>query len=184
MLFVDEGTKNDLHDEGEYPLAAADVKVTLVGPTLLMRNEAETDSTGAFAFGELRQGSYQLMLSSPDAAVMDDFGYGGEASYTIAVGVGADGGATRNLPFDITHQTVNFTVNLRSGEDMGDALPGAMVTVFSDAAGQTQLATKATDADGMASIRFARADRIANTVYAAIAAPAAGDYHAAAACRP
>ena len=178
MLFVDEGTKNDLHDEGEYPLAAADVKVTLVGPTLLMRNEAETDSTGAFAFGELRQGSYQLMLSSPDAAVMDDFGYGGEASYTIAVGVGADGGATRNLPFDITHQRVNFTVNLRSGEDMGDALPGAMVTVFSDAAGQTQLATKATDADGMASIRFARADRIANTVYAAIAAPAAGDYDA------
>ena len=38
MLFVDEGTKNDLHDEGEYPLAAAGVKVTLVGPTLLMRD--------------------------------------------------------------------------------------------------------------------------------------------------
>ena len=178
MLFVDEGTKNDLHDEGEYPLAAAGVKVTLVGPTLLMRREAETDSTGAFAFGELRQGSYQLMLSSPDAAVMDDFGYGGDASYTIEVGVGADGGATQNLPFDITHQTVNFTVNLRSGEDMGDALPGAMITLFSDAAGAQQLATKATDADGMASIRFERAGRTANTVYAAIAAPA-GDYHAA-----
>ena len=178
MLFVDEGTKNDLHDEGEYPLAAAGVKVTLVGPTLLMRDEAETDSTGAFAFGELRQGSYQLMLSSPDAAVMDDFGYGGEASYTIAVGVGADGGATRNLPFDITHQTVNFTVNLRSGEDMGDALPGATITVFSDAAGATQIATGMTDADGMASIRFARDGTIGNTVHAAIAAPA-GDYHAA-----
>ena len=146
-----------MHDEGEYPLAAAGVKVTLVGPTLLMRNEAETDSTGAFAFGELRQGSYQLMLSSPDAAVMDDFGYGGEASYTIAVGVGADGGATRNLPFDITHQRVNFTVNLRSGEDMGDALPGAMVTVFSDAAGADAASDQGmTDADGMASIRFAR----------------------------
>ena len=37
MLFVDEGTKNDLHDDGEYPLAAEGVKVTLVGPTLLMR---------------------------------------------------------------------------------------------------------------------------------------------------
>ena len=45
MLFVDEGTKNDLHDDGEYPLAAEGVKVTLVGPTLLMRREAETDAT-------------------------------------------------------------------------------------------------------------------------------------------
>ena len=53
-----------------------------------------------------------------------------------------------------------------------------MITLFSDAAGAQQLATKATDADGMASIRFERAGRTANTVYAAIAAPA-GDYHAA-----
>ena len=178
MLFVDEGTKNDLHDEGEYPLAAEGVKVTLVGPTLLMRREAETDSTGAFAFGELRQGSYQLMLSSPDAAVMDDFGYGGDASYTIEVGVGADGGATQNLPFDITHQTVNFTVNLKSGDKMGAALPGATITVFADAAGATQIGTGETDADGTASIRFAREGTTGNTVHAAIAAPA-DDYHAA-----
>ena len=178
MLFVDEGTPNDLHDEGEDPLAAEGVKVTLVGPTLLMRDEAETDPMGAFTFPELRQGSYQLMLTSPDAAVMDDFGYGGDASYTIEVGVGADGGATQNLPFDITHQTVNFAVNLRSGEDEGDALPGAMITLFSDAAGATQIATEMTDADGKASIRFERDGRTANTVYADIAAPE-GDYHAA-----
>ena len=38
MLFVDEGTPNDLHDEGEEALAAEGVKVTLVGPTLLMRD--------------------------------------------------------------------------------------------------------------------------------------------------
>ena len=179
MLFVDEGTKNDLHDEGEEALAAEDVKVMLVGPTLLMRDSIETNADGMFTFPKLRQGTYQLMLALPDAAVMDDFGYGGEASYTIAVGVGADGGATQNLPFDITHQTVNFTVNLRSGEDMGDALPGAMITLFSDAAGQTQIDTATTtDVDGMASIRFERARRTANTVYAAIAAPAAGDYDA------
>ena len=81
------------------------------------------------------------MLTSPDAAVMDDFGYGGDASYTIEVGVGADGGATQNLPFDITHQTVNFTVNLKSGDKMGAALPGATITVFADAAGATQIGT-------------------------------------------
>ena len=117
------------------------------------------------------------MLSSPDAAVMDDFAYGGDASYAMEVGVGADGGGTQNLPFDITHQTVNFTVNLRSGEEMGDALPGAMVTLSSDAAGLTQIGTEMTDADGMASIRFARAGRTGNTVHAAIAAPE-GDYDA------
>ena len=178
MLFVDEGTKNDLHDEGEYPLAAEGVKVTLVGPTLLMRREAETDADGAFTFPELRQGSYQLMLTSPDAAVMDDFGYGGDASYTIEVGVGADGGATQNLPFDITHQTVNFTVNLKSGDKMGAALPGATITVFADATGATQIGTGMTDADGTASIRFAREGTTGNTVHAAIAAPS-GDYHAA-----
>ena len=178
MLFVDEGTPNDLHDEGEYPLAAEGVKVMLVGPTLLKRDSTETNADGMFTFPELRQGSYQLMLKSPDAAVMDDFGYGGDASYTIEVGVGADGGATQNLPFDITHQTVNFAVNLRSGEDEGDALPGAMITLFSDAAGATQIESGMTDENGMASIRFERAGRTANTVYAAIAAPA-GDYHAA-----
>ena len=184
MLFIDEGTKNNEHDEGEYALAAEGVKVTLVGPTLLMRTEAETDADGAFTFPERRQGSYQLMLTSPDAAVMDDFGYGGDASYDIEVGVGADGGATQNLPFDITHQTVNFTVNLKSGDlPLGAALPGATITLFSDAAGATQIGTEMTDADGTASIRFEREGRTGNTVHAAIAAPA-DDYHAAGGMQP
>ena len=88
---------------------------------------------------------------------MDDFGYGGDASYDIEVGVGADGGETQDLPFDITHQTVNFTVNLRSGDlPLGDALPGATITVFADAAGATQIGTGMTDENGKASIRFAR----------------------------
>ena len=180
MLFVDEGTKNYLHDEGEEALAAKDVKVMLVGPTsYLNRDSTKTDETGMFTFPELRQGTYQLMLKSPDAAVMDDFGYGGDASYTIEVGVGADGGATQNLPFEITHQTVNFTVNLKSGDaPLGDALPGAMITLFSDAAGTKLLESKATDENGEASIRFEREGTTGNTVHAAIAAPS-GDYHAA-----
>ena len=177
MLFVDEGTRNNLHDEGEHALAAAGVKVTLVGPTLLIRDEAETDSTGAFAFDELRQGTYQLMLSSPDDAVMDDFLYGGDASYDMKVGVGADGGGTQNLPYDITHQTVSFTVNLRSGDAIGDALPGATVSFFSDAKGDQKIGDATTDADGMASLRFARSMSSANTVHASVAAPA-GDYYA------
>ena len=184
MLFVDEGTKNDLHDEGEHALAAAGVKVTLVGPTLLIKDEKETDADGTFTFPELRQGTYQLMLKSPDAAVMDDFGYGGDASYDIDVGVGADGSKTQNLPFDITHQTINFAVNLKSGDlPLGDALPGATITVFSDAAGATQLATDMTDADGKASIRFERDGTTGNTVYADIAAPRATTMQPAT-CRP
>ena len=181
MLFVDEGTPNNLHDEGEHTLAAEGIKVTLVGPTLLRREEKETNADGMFTFDELRQGDYQLMLSSPGDAVMDDFLYGGDASYDIEVGVGADGGGTQNLPYDITHQTINFTVNLKRGDEpLGDALPGAMVTLYSDAAGELKIAaegTGETDADGEASLRFERDGKTGNTVYAAIAAPA-GDYDA------
>ena len=106
------------------------------------------------------------MLKSPDAAVMDDFGYGGDASYDIEVGVGADGGATQNLPFDITHQTVNFTVNLKSGDATGAALPGATVTLYSDLAGELKIADETTDDAGMAAIRFAREGTTGNQVYA------------------
>ena len=72
-------------------------------------------------------------------------------------------------------------MNLKSGDlPLGDALPGAVITLSSDAAGDNKIAggTGTTDADGKASIRFKRDGTTGNTVHAAIAAPA-GDYHAA-----
>ncbi len=172
-LFIDEGTENNLQDEGEDALAVAGVSVALVGPRLLDRTTAMTDSTGAFTFGDLRQGSYQVMPAAPAEAVDADFMYGGDASYAVDLGVAED--ASQNLPYDITHQTVNFSVSLKSGDAMGDALEGAMVTLHADAARNTQIAAQATGADGSASIRFARDGTTGNTVYATVAAPA--DYY-------
>ncbi|MYJ10841.1 MAG: hypothetical protein F4086_11040, partial [Gemmatimonadetes bacterium] len=82
----------------------------------------------------------------------------------------------QNIPFDITHQTVNFSVNLKSGANMGAALPGATVSFFSDLAGEQKIGDAMTGDDGMASMRLARSMATNHTVYASVAAPA-GSYH-------
>ncbi|MYE93587.1 MAG: hypothetical protein F4238_09515, partial [Gemmatimonadetes bacterium] len=82
----------------------------------------------------------------------------------------------QNIPFDITHQTVNFSVNLKHGAEMGAALPGATVSFFSDLAGAQKIGDAMSGDDGMASIRFARSAASNHTVYASVAAPA-GSYH-------
>ena len=179
MLYVDEAGNNDSRDEGEDALAVADVQVTLTGPnTLAEADTAVTDSTGAFAFEGLRQGTYQLRTGS--GAVDSDYAYGGPAGgYTVTLGVGDDATATQDLPFDITHQTINFKVTLRSGETPGPALKDATVTLYSDAKGQQRVGTGTTDEDGMTAIRFARAGTTGSTVHARVAAPEGDDnYHA------
>ena len=179
MLYVDEAGNNDSRDEGEDALAVADVQVTLTGPnTLAEADTAVTDSTGAFAFEGLRQGTYQLRTGS--GAVDSDYAYGGPAGgYTVTLGVGDDATATQDLPFDITHQTINFKVTLRSGETPGPALEDATVTLYSDAKGEQRVGAGTTDEDGLAKIRFARAGTTASTVHARVAAPEGDDnYHA------
>ncbi len=178
VLFVDEGTKNDMHDEGEHPLPAPRVPVVLVGPGVNDQMPSATDSTGAFSFMGLRAGNYQLVVTiTPEVAMaLGDYAYGGSATgYAIELGVGE--AHTQNLPFDITHTTVNFTVSLKSGETTGDALPGAMVTLYADAAGETKVGSGETDEMGKAAIRVARAGTTGNTVHAAVMAD---DYHVAA----
>ena len=167
MLFIDELMKNDMMDEGEAPLPHAGVPVVLVGPGVSDQVPSVTDSTGAFSFMGLRAGIYQLVV--PVTGPMGDFAYGGSATgYEIELGVGE--AHTRNLPIDITHTTVNFSVMLKSGEMTGDALPGAAVTLYSDMAGNSAVGSDTTDAEGMASIRFARASTTGNTVHAGISA--------------
>ena len=198
MLYVDEATKNDMHDEGEdgFPSAAVlqalqaagvqlppvlPVPITLHGPGV---NEMQSGSlnlaTGQFSFGMLRAGSYELRVGSlasvlsalpaEAAAVLRDFEYGGPAAgYPLTVGVGE--AVTQNVPVDITHTTVHFAVHLRHGDDMGDALSGATVGFYSDKAGGDQVAMGKTGETGMAMIRFARAGTTGNMVYAGVTAP-------------
>ena len=127
MGFLDEATNNDMFDEGEHPLAHAGIPVALVGPGVNEQRLGATDATGAFSFTgpALRPVSVGCGLSTPRLRRRSrpttwptaDPG----AGYSIALGVGE--AAAQNVPFDITHTTVDFTVSLKHGDDMGAALP-------------------------------------------------------------
>ena len=171
MAFIDEATKNDMYDDGEHPVAHAGLAVALVGPGVNEQRTAVTDATGAFSFTNLRAGAYQLvaLVDGPVAAALAaaDLAYGGSATgYAFALGVGE--AKSQNLPFDITHTTVNFTVSLRSGDETGDALPSAMVRLYADADGDDMVGSGETGEDGSVAIRVARADADGNMVYASV----------------
>ncbi len=172
MVFLDEATKNDMYDEGEHPLAHAGIPVALVGPGVNEQRLGATDAMGAFSFEGLQAGPYQLvvLINATVAAALsaNDIAYGGPGEgYSVALGVGE--AASQAIPFDITHTTVNFTVSLKHGDDTGDAVPGAMVTLFSDAAGETKIASGETGEDGSVAIKVARAGTSGNMVHAGVA---------------
>ena len=110
-----------------------------------------------------------MLIDATVAAALaaNDVAYGGPGSgYTIALGVGE--AAAQNVPFDITHTTVNFTVSLRHGDDMGDALPGATVTLYG--ADDANLGSDETGDDGSVTIKVARARAGGNMVMAGVSA--------------
>ena len=173
-VYVDEAGKNDSYDDGENALMAPGIALALVGPGILDRTIGATGPDGSFMFGELRAGPYQLVVANA-AAAGPDYAYGGPAEgYEFNLGVGDS--ETQNIPFDITHTTVGFSVSLKRGAAMGAALPGATVSFFSDLAGEQKIGDAMTGDDGMASLRIARSAASNHTVYASVAAPA-GSYH-------
>ncbi len=172
MLFVDEAAKNDTYDEGEDFFAMAGVPMALVGPGINEQRVGASDADGAFAFDGLRSGTYQLVVDPLGEADLGDYAYGGPGTgYSFELGVGES--ETQHVPIDITHQTVDFSVTLRSGEATGDALPGAVVTLYADLDGRDLVAEGETGEDGMAAVRFARSAASGSTVYAMVAAPEA-----------
>ena len=160
MAFLDELDKNKMMDAGEHPLAHAGLPVTLVGPGV---NEVQTMFTGpngSFSFSGLRAGAYRVVVVvSPEVAtaLMDnDLAYGGPGDgYPIALGVGE--AATQNIPFDITHTTINVAVTLKAGEYRNpQAIAGASVTFYADAGGDKEVASGVTEAARPASMRRSR----------------------------
>ena len=174
MLFIDELTKNDMHDAGEAPLAHAGIPVALVGPGVNEQRLGATRPDGSFSFSDLRAGPYQLIvpIGADVAAALaaNDLAYGGPATgYAFALGVGEV--KTQAVPFDITHTTINVAVTLKGGEHRGMPIPGAAVTLYSDAAGTTEVGsgeTEASEAGVYTSIRVARAGTSDNTVHMAV----------------
>ncbi len=173
MLFIDELDNNDAYDEGEAPLPAPGVPVALVGPGVNDQRLSATNAEGQFMFSDLRAGPYQLIvpITAEVAAALaaKDLAYGGPATgYGFALGVGE--ARTQAVPFDITHTTINFTVSLKSGDETGDALPGAAVTLYSDDAGETKVGGGETGEDGSVAIKVARAGTSGNMVHAGVSA--------------
>ena len=173
QLFLDELDKNDMMDAGEHPLPAAGVPVALVGPGVNEQEIRVTNDQGQFSFTGKRAGSYQLVVpidaTVAAALAANDVAYGGPGTgYAFDLGVGER--KMQAVPFDITHTTVNFSVSLRSGDDMGDALPGAMVMLSSGESGTT-------GDDGSVAIKVARSGVDGNTVQASVSHDdyAAGD---------
>ena len=101
--------------------------------------------------------------------MLRDYAYGGPPTgYAIDLGVGEQ--AMQGAPIDITHTTVNVAVTLKGGEMRGMPVPGAKVTLYSDAMGETKVGEGTTMADeetghAYTSIRFARAGTTGNTVH-------------------
>ena len=169
VVFIDEATKNDMLDEGEHPVAQAGIPVALVGPGVNDQMLGATDEMGAFTFAGLKAGTYQLVFTGA-AALPEGFAFGGSAiGYTIPLGVGE--AHMQNLPIDITHTTINFSVMLKSGDETGDALPGATVDVYADMAGETKIGSGETDDMGMTAITVERDRASGNMVYAGVMAP-------------
>ena len=202
QLFVDEGTKNDMMDEGEpaFPTAAMiqmaaaasvplplETVVSLAGPGVHDMQQGMTMPDGSVVFGNLKAGQYQVIVTDLPAevlgalppafaAVLQDYAYGGPATgYPVALTVGQE--AMQYAPIDITHTTVNVAVTLRGEADdevhRGAGVPGAAVTLYADAMGETKIGEDETEVDeetghAYTSIRFARAGTTGNTVHMAV----------------
>ena len=198
QLFIDEGTKNDMMDDGEGAFPTAEMlamvaelglplalPISLAGPGVHDVQNGTAMPDGSVVFSDLRAGEYTVIVTDisdetlaalPPALgnVLRDYAYGGPATgYPIEVAVGQQ--VKQYAPVDITHTTVHLGVTLKHGETRGMPLPGAMVTLFADAMGETKIDDGMTMVDevtghAVASIRIARDGTTGNTVYAGVAA--------------
>ena len=172
QLFLDELDKNDMMDAGEHPLPAAGVPVALVGPGVNDQRLSATGPDGSFGFSGLRAGSYQLVVpidaTAAAALAANDVAYGGPGTGYGPFALGVGERKMQAVPFDITHTTVNFSVSLRSGDEMGDALPGASVSLYGTA--NAMVGSGMTGDDGSVAIKVARAMTSGNMVNAGVSA--------------
>lgn len=170
IMFLDENNKNDLYDGAalEDALAAANVAITIEGPSIGVTRTVQTDATGAYSFTGLTAGSYNVTIASTDPDLPAGVAYGGTA-VTFPVTITAGGSAVVNFPFDITRETIKVYAFL--GRDSSSGLSTAIPTAVAPQAGvildlypteadalnsTNRLGRDTTDAAGEASFNFLR----------------------------
>ena len=173
VLYIDENNKNDLYDGSNLKdlVMAPNVAITLEGPSIGVKVTTQTDSTGAFSFTELVEGSYNVTIDDTDTDLPTDVAFG-LASPTILMTLTSGGSGTANFAFDITTQEVKVFAYL--GRDANPAPAGISTTIGTgvapvagviislhpteaDAVGlDNALGTDTTDANGEATFSFLR----------------------------
>jgi hypothetical protein len=127
ILFLDENPKNDLFDGAalEDTLRAANIAVTLEGPSLGVTTTQQTTAGGTFSFTNLAPGTYNVRVDGTSANLPAGITYGGPANYTVTIAAG--GVATVNLPFDVTSQNIKVYAFL--GRDVSPAPAGLSTAI-------------------------------------------------------
>lgn len=151
VMFLDENNKNDLYDGAalEDGLAAANVAITIEGPTIGVTRTVQTDANGAYTVTGLTAGSYNVTIASADPDLPAGVAFGG--TNPINVTITAGGSATVNFPFDITRQTIMVYAFL--GRDASPAPAGISTSIPTGVAPQAGviLDLYPTEADALAS---------------------------------
>ena len=161
VLFLDEAPKDGMYTANEPMLAHAGVPVALQGPGVTDVALSATDSTGAFMFGELRSGSYRVLVNMTEevaaAITAAGFAFAGDLTGTV---VNVAAGATANVafPFNIVTQTIGVGARMGVGEVLGHPVAGVELSVYANADMTGELGSGTTDEMGVAAISFARAD--------------------------
>ena len=185
-LFLDSNPNNDSYDTGsEDPLPHAGFGVALQGPGVGQVRTGATDSTGAFAFTELRAGTYRVVALITDevtaALTASGLSFGGDPTGVVST-VAANGTGTVDIPIDIVRQTVAFQAlmgNGKSGEAAmtGGPVEGVKVNVYANLNDADAIGSGMTDATGVAPVMFRRADDGDNVVFARVDAESLPSEH-------
>lgn len=165
-LYLDENDKNNSFDGTalEENLPAANVLITLEGPTIGVTQTTQTDASGNFSFANLAAGQYNVTIDSDDPDLPDNVEYGASSETMGPIVLAAGGTATANFPFDIVSQTIEVFAFVGVDEDNPGIAPVEGVTIdlyptFLDATNATnRIGREVTDATGGVMFEFDRAD--------------------------
>ena len=171
QAFLDANEDDALDADDEDPLMVAGMAITLLGPGVTDVNNVTTDSTGMFMFDSLRAGTYRVLMTTGarDPKVLTALGvpegvvFDGNAAEGYPVTIGPGGTMIRNLPFNITLQTLTMKAMMGDGDgNTGEMVEGVGIDLYptyaSANAGRSEIGnTVMTDATGTATFKFERA---------------------------